>query len=128
LALALVTSGRAAARAYCRRHPDYIQNTVIVGAGDVGQLVGRKLVQHREYGIKLVGFVDGKPLELRDDLRGQRVLGAPEALARIAASSAGRWTRRRRRPATACTSSTARTRARAAATGCGRRASTSCRS
>jgi saccharopine dehydrogenase-like NADP-dependent oxidoreductase len=31
---------------------------VVVGAGDIGQLVARKLLQHPEYGINLVGFVD----------------------------------------------------------------------
>ena len=49
--------GRAIARTYCRRHISYLQNTVIVGAGDVGQLVARKLLKHPEYGINLVGFV-----------------------------------------------------------------------
>ena len=34
------------------------QNTIIVGAGDVGQLVARKLLSHPEYGINVVGFVD----------------------------------------------------------------------
>ncbi len=37
------------------------QNTVIVGAGDVGQLIARKLQQHPEYAIRLVGFVDDSP-------------------------------------------------------------------
>jgi len=32
LAVALVTSGRAGARVLCRRHPAYIQNTLILGA------------------------------------------------------------------------------------------------
>ena len=58
LAIALISLGRAAARAYCRRHISYLQNTIIVGAGDVGQLVARKFLNHPEYGINLVGFVD----------------------------------------------------------------------
>ena len=41
-----VSFGRAMARAYCRRHISYLQNTIIVGAGDVGQLVARKLLKH----------------------------------------------------------------------------------
>jgi exopolysaccharide biosynthesis polyprenyl glycosylphosphotransferase len=83
LALAFVTGGRAVARAYCRRSPQYVQNTLIVGAGDIGQLVGRKLQQHPEYGIRLVGFVDAEPRALRPDLNGQRVLGVPSDLARV---------------------------------------------
>jgi exopolysaccharide biosynthesis polyprenyl glycosylphosphotransferase len=86
LALGFVTGGRAATRAYCRRHPAYVQNTLIVGAGDVGQLVGRKFIQHPEYGIRLVGFLDADPRALRADLEGrQRVLGPPTELARIVA-------------------------------------------
>ena len=45
----------------CRKTAAYQQNTLIVGAGDVGQLIGRKLKQHPEYGINLVGFVDNAP-------------------------------------------------------------------
>jgi exopolysaccharide biosynthesis polyprenyl glycosylphosphotransferase len=58
LAIALVVCGRAAARALARRSPLFAQNAVILGAGEVGQLVGRKLQRHPEYAIRLVGFVD----------------------------------------------------------------------
>ena len=37
--------GRSVARTLVRRSDAYVQNTVIVGAGDVGQLVARKLLQ-----------------------------------------------------------------------------------
>jgi len=80
LAVALVSIGRATARSYCRRRINYLQNTIIVGAGDVGQLVGRKLLKHPEYGINLVGFVDSHPKERREDLAHLTVLGAPEKL------------------------------------------------
>jgi exopolysaccharide biosynthesis polyprenyl glycosylphosphotransferase len=46
----------------------YLQNAVIVGAGDVGQLIGRKLLQHPEYRINLVGFADRHPKDLRRDI------------------------------------------------------------
>ncbi|HEY8775839.1 MAG TPA: sugar transferase [Gaiellaceae bacterium] len=80
LAVALVSIGRATARSYCRRRINYLQNTIIVGAGDIGQLVGRKLLKHPEYGINLVGFVDSHPKERREDLAHLTVLGAPEKL------------------------------------------------
>jgi exopolysaccharide biosynthesis polyprenyl glycosylphosphotransferase len=83
LAITLVTAGRAAARAVCRRSVAYLQNTIIVGAGDVGQLVARKLLQHPEYGINLVGFVDGEPKERRADLGHLTLLGATEELPRL---------------------------------------------
>jgi exopolysaccharide biosynthesis polyprenyl glycosylphosphotransferase len=79
-AITFVTLGRAAARAASRRHIAYMQNTIIVGAGDVGQLIARKLLQHPEYGINLVGFVDAEPKERRDDLGHLALLGAPDRL------------------------------------------------
>lgn len=57
-AIAFVSSGRVAARAIAHHSPAYLQNAVVVGAGDVAQLVARKLTSHREYGVNLVGFVD----------------------------------------------------------------------
>jgi exopolysaccharide biosynthesis polyprenyl glycosylphosphotransferase len=79
-AIALVSFGRAGARAYCRRHVSYLQNTVIVGAGDVGQLIGRKLLKHPEYGINLLGFVDDTPKERREDLEHLTLLGPVDRL------------------------------------------------
>jgi exopolysaccharide biosynthesis polyprenyl glycosylphosphotransferase len=72
--LVFITGGRVLARAYCRRQPAYQQRTLIVGAGEVGQLVARKLEQHPEYGITLVGLVDDEPLPLRSDI-GANVIG-----------------------------------------------------
>lgn len=82
-AVALVSLGRAAARAAARRLPTYLQNTVIVGAGEVGQLIARKLLQHPEYGINLVGFVDAQPKERREDLEHLVLLGEPSRLPAI---------------------------------------------
>jgi exopolysaccharide biosynthesis polyprenyl glycosylphosphotransferase len=79
-AVGLVSTGRAIARAYCRRRINYLQNTIIVGAGDVGQLIGRKLLKHPEYGINLVGFVDAEPRERRPDLEHLTLLGPPDRL------------------------------------------------
>jgi exopolysaccharide biosynthesis polyprenyl glycosylphosphotransferase len=78
IAIALMTVCRVAARAYCRRRITYLQNTVIVGAGEVGQKVARKLLKHREYGINLVGFVDAAPKERGDDLEHLTILGSLE--------------------------------------------------
>ena len=78
LALVLVIAARSLARAVARRQPAYVQNALIVGAGDVGQLIGRKLLQHPEYKINLVGFVDATPKERRSDLGDLQVLGRTE--------------------------------------------------
>ena len=76
LTIALVTAARIAARTAARKSASYVQNTVVVGAGDVGQLIARKLLQHPEYGINLVGLVDAQPKERRADLRDLTILGS----------------------------------------------------
>ena len=80
LSMVAVTLARVGARSVARRNISYLQNTIIVGAGDVGQLLARKLLQHPEYGINLVGFVDTAPKERRHDLQHLTVLGPPERL------------------------------------------------
>ena len=74
-AIAAITVGRAIARGVARRHLAYVQNTIIVGAGDVGQLVAKKLRQHPEYGLNLVGFVDDQPKERISSLSDIALLG-----------------------------------------------------
>ena len=82
-AILLVSAGRSVARAYCRRQLGYLQNTIIVGAGEVGQLIGRKLLHHPEYGINLVGFVDDNPRRRHADLSNVSLLGNPAQLTDI---------------------------------------------
>jgi len=80
LAFAFVTVARGCARAVCRRTGSYAQRTIIVGAGDIGQLVARKLSKHPEYGLEVVGFVDSDPKRRRSDLDSLTVLGEPDQL------------------------------------------------
>jgi exopolysaccharide biosynthesis polyprenyl glycosylphosphotransferase len=80
-----VAIGRAGTRTVLRRLGAHRERAVIVGAGDVGQLVARKFVQHPEYGVDLAGFVDDAPRTPRDDLGELTVLGPPAALRRIVA-------------------------------------------
>ena len=70
--------GRVASRGITRRFAGLQQNTIIVGAGDVGQLVGRKLLHHPEFGIKVIGFVDADPKQMRADLADVPILGPPD--------------------------------------------------
>jgi exopolysaccharide biosynthesis polyprenyl glycosylphosphotransferase len=80
---ALLTAGRVASRALARRSDAYDQTALIVGAGDVGQLVARKLLRHPEYGIKLVGIVDAPPKRWRADVADVAVLGEIDDLPSI---------------------------------------------
>ncbi len=79
-AIALVSLGRALARTIARRRMTYLQNAVIVGAGEVGQLYAKKLLLHPEYGVNVVGFVDRNPKERLDELGHLTVLGSPDRL------------------------------------------------
>jgi exopolysaccharide biosynthesis polyprenyl glycosylphosphotransferase len=82
-AVALVSVARVLARYLSRRRLMYLQNTLIVGAGEIGQLIAHKLLQHPEYGINLVGFVDAEPKQRREDLAHLAVLGPPERLPKL---------------------------------------------
>jgi exopolysaccharide biosynthesis polyprenyl glycosylphosphotransferase len=82
-AIAFVSIGRASARGLAHRSVAYLQNTVIVGAGDVGQLIAKKLLNHPEYGINLVGFADARPKERREDLEHLALLGDTSRLPAI---------------------------------------------
>ncbi len=83
LAIVLVTSARAIARGFCRRRASYRQRVVVVGEGDIGQLVARKIGQHPEYGLDLLGFVDGDPKGKRAEISGVTTLGDLERLGPI---------------------------------------------
>ena len=83
LSAVLVTSFRGVARTMVRRSPLYLQNTIIVGAGHIGQLAARKLLQHPEYRINLVGFVDAHPRPRRPELDHVALIGPPERLSEI---------------------------------------------
>ena len=75
-----ISSARAVARTAARKNVAYIQNAIIVGAGEVGQLIAKKLLQHPEYGINVVGFVDTYPRERSEDLDHLAHLGSRDRL------------------------------------------------
>ena len=82
MAILLITSFRAVARSLVRRSDAYVQRALVIGGGDVGQLVCRKVLQHPEYRIEIAGLVDDEPRELRSELAGIQVfpLGDVEGL------------------------------------------------
>jgi exopolysaccharide biosynthesis polyprenyl glycosylphosphotransferase len=56
------------------------QNTLIVGAGEVGQMLARKLRKHPHYNLRLVGFLDDDPHPVAEDLSEVPVLGSEDDL------------------------------------------------
>ncbi|HXF97234.1 MAG TPA: sugar transferase [Gaiellaceae bacterium] len=80
LGVAFVVSFRAIARVIALRHPLYVQRAIVVGAGDVGQTIARKLLAHPEYGVEVVGFVDDAPKARHAGLGEITVLGSPDQL------------------------------------------------
>ena len=86
-AITLVVASRAIARTLSRRSKAYVQNAIIIGAGDVGQLIARKLLQHPEYRINLLGFIDDEPKDRREDIEDLTILGPIERLAETVQSA-----------------------------------------
>ncbi len=80
LALTLLLTGRVIVRTLAKRTDAYVQRSVVVGAGHVGQLVARKIQQHPEYGITIVGFVDEDPRIRRAEVDHLPVLGGLQEL------------------------------------------------
>ncbi|HWQ23644.1 MAG TPA: sugar transferase [Gaiellaceae bacterium] len=85
IAVVGVPALRVVARALCRRTDTYLQNTIVVGAGHVGQRVAQKLIQHPEYGVNVVGFVDDNPRERAESLGGVALLGGIARLPELCA-------------------------------------------
>jgi exopolysaccharide biosynthesis polyprenyl glycosylphosphotransferase len=76
----LIPTFRIVVRAFDRLHAVRLERAAIVGAGNVGQLVARKIVQHPEAGLVLAGFVDANPRERRTEVEGVPVIGTPAEL------------------------------------------------
>jgi exopolysaccharide biosynthesis polyprenyl glycosylphosphotransferase len=75
LALVLIPLARACVRTWVLPALMRPRRALIIGAGDEGRIVQRKLEAHPEYGLQVIGFVD--------DARGPEVLGAPADLTRL---------------------------------------------
>jgi Undecaprenyl-phosphate glucose phosphotransferase len=61
-----------------------LRRILIAGSGELGRLVADKIIEHRELGYQIVGFVDDKPGD-RLGYRGLPLLGAIDETTEIAA-------------------------------------------
>jgi exopolysaccharide biosynthesis polyprenyl glycosylphosphotransferase len=70
-----------------RRHGRSMRPTLIVGAGQVGQLAAKRLLERPEYGLQPIGFLDKEPLDETPKITGLPVLGASWDLERAIAAN-----------------------------------------
>jgi exopolysaccharide biosynthesis polyprenyl glycosylphosphotransferase len=78
--IALIPASRAYLRAHVIPRAVVPQTTIVVGAGRVGQSVAEKIRRHPEYNVRLVGFLDDDPQELRSSIADLPVLGSEDDL------------------------------------------------
>jgi exopolysaccharide biosynthesis polyprenyl glycosylphosphotransferase len=87
LAAALLALGRTCLTLWERREwkrGRRLRRTLIIGAGRVGQLVGRRLAAHPEWGFLPVGFLDPNPVDPAASNGDVPVLGSSAEFERVA--------------------------------------------
>jgi exopolysaccharide biosynthesis polyprenyl glycosylphosphotransferase len=83
-----LAAGRVAlhwSRAQAHRHGESLRPTLIIGAGKIGRLTAKRLLEHPEVGLKPIGFLDKDPIVDEDASLPVPVLGASWDLERVAA-------------------------------------------
>ena len=87
-AAAYLAAGRIAlhwSRAKAHSHGEALRPTLIIGAGKVGRLTAKRLLDNPQIGLQPVGFLDKDPLREEHDSLPLPVLGASWDLDRVAA-------------------------------------------
>jgi exopolysaccharide biosynthesis polyprenyl glycosylphosphotransferase len=88
LAAVLLAIGRLSSNvvvAWRRASSRAAATTVIVGAGKVGRLTAIRLLDHPEFGLRPIGFLDAEPMEISGRPLSLPVLGSSVNLSRIVA-------------------------------------------
>jgi lipopolysaccharide/colanic/teichoic acid biosynthesis glycosyltransferase len=81
-----LAAGRVAlhwSQSQARRHGESLRPTLIIGAGRVGRLTARRLLEQPELGLKPIGFIDKEPMWLPYDGAVLPVLGASWDIDRV---------------------------------------------
>ena len=79
--------GIAAALKRIRRSGKNLQNVLVVGAGELGRQVAGRLLEHREFGFRLKGFLDDDPGKQKRRIDDVAVLGTTRELERVVAEN-----------------------------------------
>jgi exopolysaccharide biosynthesis polyprenyl glycosylphosphotransferase len=64
-----VAAGRVAlqwSQTQSRRHGESLRPTLIIGAGRIGRLTARRLLEHPELGLRPIGFLDKEPMDAQE--------------------------------------------------------------
>ncbi|MFO7571060.1 MAG: sugar transferase [Gaiellaceae bacterium] len=89
LATALLVAGRVTSNlvsSWSRHRPRHGgATTIVVGAGKVGSLTASRLLEHPEFGLRPIGFLDPEPMDMNGKPLPVPVLGANRDLARVVA-------------------------------------------
>jgi exopolysaccharide biosynthesis polyprenyl glycosylphosphotransferase len=89
LAIVLLAVGRLGSNvvvAWMRSSSRTAATTIIVGAGRVGRLTAIRLLDHPEFGLHPIGFLDAEPMEISGRPLSLPVLGTSGNLARVVAA------------------------------------------
>jgi exopolysaccharide biosynthesis polyprenyl glycosylphosphotransferase len=81
-----VAAGRVAlhwSQTQSRRQGEALRPTLIVGAGRIGRLTAKRLLDHPELGLQPIGFLDKEPMEAQEGGAVLPVLGASWDLDRV---------------------------------------------
>lgn len=83
LLMVLVPLGRAAVRIGLSFYNPFRSSTLVVGAGDVGKSLIGRLQRHKEYGLRVVGFLDTGAPQADEQQPQVEILGRPSDLLAI---------------------------------------------
>jgi exopolysaccharide biosynthesis polyprenyl glycosylphosphotransferase len=85
-AIVYVAAGRVAlnwSQSQARRHGEALRPTLIVGAGRIGRLTARRLLEQPDVGLRPIGFLDKEPMDAQEGGPVLPVLGASWDLDRV---------------------------------------------
>ena len=83
LLMLMLPFARAVVRIGLSFYNPFRTSTLVVGAGDVGRSLIGKLGRHKEYGLRVVGFLDAFPSEEGGQVGEVQILGRPSDLREI---------------------------------------------